>query len=127
MHVVGPGWVFNGNYDRPTFSPSILVTSGHYAGSGSKCWCTYNASEIAAGREPSGFKCSRCHSFVRNGQIQFLTDCTHKLAGKTVDLGLPPEVIAQLEESIKRADELVAELREARKIDPAILNRPMTI
>lgn len=27
-----------------------------------------------------------CHSFVREGRIQFLGDCTHRLAGHTVDL-----------------------------------------
>ena len=27
-----------------------------------------------------------CHSFVTNGRIQYLGDCTHKLAGQTVDL-----------------------------------------
>jgi hypothetical protein len=27
-----------------------------------------------------------CHSFVTNGKIQFLADCTHKLAGQTVEL-----------------------------------------
>lgn len=30
----------------------------------------------------------RCHSFVRDGKIEFLSDSTHKLAGQTVDL--PP-------------------------------------
>jgi hypothetical protein len=29
-----------------------------------------------------------CHSFVVDGRIQFLGDCTHHLAGQTVDL--PP-------------------------------------
>ena len=29
---------------------------------------------------------TRCHSFVRNGTIQYLTDCTHKLSGKTVPM-----------------------------------------
>lgn len=29
---------------------------------------------------------SVCHSFVRDGRIQFLSDCTHKLANQTVDL-----------------------------------------
>jgi len=28
----------------------------------------------------------RCHSFVRNGKIQYLNDCTHSLAGKIVDM-----------------------------------------
>jgi hypothetical protein len=27
-----------------------------------------------------------CHSFVTNGQIHYLKDCTHELAGKTVPL-----------------------------------------
>lgn len=27
-----------------------------------------------------------CHSFVTDGKIEFLEDCTHHLAGKTVDL-----------------------------------------
>jgi len=27
-----------------------------------------------------------CHSFVTDGRIQFLGDCTHTLAGQTVDL-----------------------------------------
>ena len=30
----------------------------------------------------------RCHSFVTDGRIQFLSDSTHVLAGQTVDL--PP-------------------------------------
>jgi hypothetical protein len=25
-----------------------------------------------------------CHTFINDGNIQFLADCTHKLAGKTV-------------------------------------------
>lgn len=54
----GPYWEFNGNYDRPTFNPSILVTTPK----------------------------ERCHSFVRDGQIQYLNDCDHKLAGQTVKL-----------------------------------------
>lgn len=81
----GPVWQFNGDFDRPTFSPSILVTSGHYivGHKGPECWCTYNA---AHPDRPAPFVCERCHSFVRDGQIQFLDDCTHELAGKTVPL-----------------------------------------
>lgn len=56
----GPGWTFNDDLQKPTFSPSILVYP-HPA-------------------QP------RCHSFVRNGQIQFLDDCDHELKGQTVDL-----------------------------------------
>lgn len=27
-----------------------------------------------------------CHSFIKDGKIQFLGDCTHALANQTVDL-----------------------------------------
>jgi hypothetical protein len=91
MHVVSPGWTFDGNYDAPTFSPSVLVTNGHYCPGhkpGDSCWCTYNREHAD---DPSSFTCSRCHSFVRGGRIEFLGDCTHKLAGQTVTLTAPPE------------------------------------
>lgn len=80
----GPRWGFNGDYDRPTFSPSVLVKTGHYCSGqdGKECWCSY---EERTG-EPAPFRCSVCHSFVRDGQIQFLGDCTHVLAGQTVPL-----------------------------------------
>jgi hypothetical protein len=55
-------WSYNGDPKKPTVSPSVL----HY---GSK-----------EGNIP------RCHSFIRNGCIQFLSDCEHDLAGKTVPL-----------------------------------------
>ncbi len=55
-------WGWNGDLVKPTFTPSVLAT-----------W-----------NEPSGDK--RCHSFVKDGQIQYLNDCTHELAGKTIPL-----------------------------------------
>jgi len=58
-----PAWTFNGDMERPTFSPSLLVQ-----------WKNEEA------------KPRVCHSFIRDGQIQFLGDCTHALAGKTVPL-----------------------------------------
>ena len=81
-----PKWCFNGNLEAATFTPSILVTSGHYTDlhkAGDECWCTYNAQHP---EEPSRFRCYRCHSFVTDGKIQFLSDCTHELAGQTVPL-----------------------------------------
>jgi hypothetical protein len=56
-------WAFSGTVDRPTFSPSIL--------------CNPHLSPGAQGR---------CHSFVREGRIEFLDDSGHELAGQTVDL-----------------------------------------
>lgn len=57
----GPVWGWNGSLERPTFTPSILVRSGP------------GMREV-------------CHSFVTDGQIQFLGDCTHALAGQTVPI-----------------------------------------
>jgi hypothetical protein len=79
-----PIWGFNGNGDAPTFTPSVLATNGHYMQgyTGPECWCNFTA---RTGRV-SPFKCGICHSFVTDGQIQFLSDCTHALAGQTVSL-----------------------------------------
>lgn len=76
-------WQWNGSMNAPTFSPSVLVTSGHYVAwrSSEACWCTYNRDNP---ENPAPFSCYRCHSFVRGGLIEFLSDCTHALAGKTV-------------------------------------------
>jgi hypothetical protein len=83
----GPRWGYNGNPDAPTFTPSVLVRSGHYVPGGAAergaCWCTYNAEHPD---DPDPFRCTCCHSFVTDGRIQFLSDCTHALAGQTVEL-----------------------------------------
>lgn len=67
-HIVDEGWTFNGDYLKPTFTPSILVN----------------------GRQPvervTARGAHRCHSFVTDGKIQFLGDCTHELKNTTVDL-----------------------------------------
>lgn len=64
----GPRWGFNGDYDRPTFTPSVLVR--------------YDGADVGMPDAPPAV----CHSFVTDGQIQFLGDCTHALAGQTVPL-----------------------------------------
>ena len=55
-----PRWNFNGNLQQPTFSPSLLVD----------------------GDKPQ----YRCHLFMADGKIQYLSDSHHKLAGQTVDM-----------------------------------------
>lgn len=88
--AIGPGgWGWNGDAERPTFTPSVLVRSGHHIPSHTgPCWCTYNAEHP---NDPAPFKCGVCHSFVTDGKIQFLGDCTHALAGQTVALSPWPE------------------------------------
>jgi len=73
VNVSPGGWGFNGNYERPTFTPSVLVT--------------YNGPDAGADRgDGDRAPPAVCHSFVTDGQIQFLGDCTHALAGQTVPL-----------------------------------------
>lgn len=82
----GINWGYNGNPAAPTFTPSILVRSGHYVPGrrpGDGCYCTWDKKEQ---EEFADLKCSVCHSFVTDGRIRFLNDCTHALAGQTVDL-----------------------------------------
>ncbi|RVF00058.1 ammonia monooxygenase [Sinorhizobium meliloti] len=64
----GPRWGYNGNPDAPTFTPSVLVT--------------YDGADAGKDGAPPAI----CHSFVTDGRIQFLSDCTHPLAGRTVDI-----------------------------------------
>lgn len=63
-HIVplGPpsGWMWNGDLEAPTLSPSVLVKA---------------ADPLV------------CHCWVVGGRIEFLADCTHDLEGQTVPMG----------------------------------------
>jgi len=52
-------WEWNGDTEKPTISPSILTQ--------------YEHDQV-------------CHSCIRNGMVEFLYDCTHENAGKTLPL-----------------------------------------
>lgn len=72
-HVIDvPRWQFDGNMAKPTFSPSIKCTTGSYA----------NPKYI----DPEGLPPTICHFFIENGNIKYLTDCTHYLKGQTIEL-----------------------------------------
>ena len=58
-------WTWNGSLEAPTFSPSLRVTI-RYGEKG----------------KPSRV----CHSFIKDGKIQFLGDCFHDLKNTTVPL-----------------------------------------
>lgn len=87
LHSPDAGWQFTGTFENPTLSPSVFVKSGHFVdGNKDSCWCAFNAERREKGESESGFSCGQCHSFIENGKIRFLNDCTHTLAGQTVDL-----------------------------------------
>jgi hypothetical protein len=52
-HVINHTWQFNGDNEKPTFQPSVLANGGE------------------SGRN--------CHSFITDGVIKYLGDCTHDL------------------------------------------------
>jgi hypothetical protein len=60
---VGASWYFNGDIEKPTFSPSIMSKVEYTEG-----------------------KVSICHLYITSGKIHFLEDSTHTLAGKVIDL-----------------------------------------
>lgn len=61
-----PVWTFDGNFETPTFNPSML-----------------------ANKEGVNKHHPICHSFVTAGQWEFLNDSTHHMAGQTVPM-IPP-------------------------------------
>jgi hypothetical protein len=79
---LGARWTFNGDMERPTFEPSLLIR-----------WEEWTPPVTAENfevwkRQPWEQKrmAKVCHSFIRDGKIQFLGDCTHSLAGQTVPM-----------------------------------------
>lgn len=82
--VTGATWTFNGNKDKPTFNPSVLVrwetweppvTPGNLEQWKQRPWPQTKVQHV-------------CHSFVRDGMIVYLGDCTHSLAGRTIPMEL---------------------------------------
>lgn len=62
LHPLPDGWHFDGDVERPTFSPSFKHTSG-----------PAHARRV-------------CHYFLTAGLLRFLADCDHELAGQSVAL-----------------------------------------
>lgn len=64
IHAVSPKrHTFNNDFDKPTFTPSLVQ-------------------DFTPGR--------KCHSFIKDGMIQYLSDCFHELKNQTIEL---PEII----------------------------------
>lgn len=79
---VHPRWQFNGDFERPTFSPSLLVQSERWA----PPVTPENVDEWRGNPWAQEKVQHICHSFIRDGHWEFLTDCTHSLAGKRVPM-----------------------------------------
>ena len=51
-------WTFNDNFEKPSFSPSLNYATQH----------------------------KRCHLFLKDGNIEYCTDCWHQYAGQKIPL-----------------------------------------
>ena len=58
-HITDMSWSFTGTLENPSFSPSMVLE--------------YGPDDV-------------CHMVIKNGMIDFCTDSTHSLAGKTVPM-----------------------------------------
>jgi len=59
-HHLDHRWIFNGDFNRPTFQPALLVHRDMHQ--------------------------KRCHSFITDGRIAYCSDSEHELSGVTVEL-----------------------------------------
>ncbi len=76
-HAVRDAWTVNTG--TATISPSVLVYSN-------KTFIDSTLEGDALTAPENISETPQCHSFVTDGCIQFLGDCTHSLAGRTVEL-----------------------------------------
>lgn len=83
----GPTWDWGHNTDPSVFtlSPSLLVGGVQWPEDHDFYKPTH--AKVIAG-EPIV-----CHSFIKNGQWEFLSDCTHHLVGQTVPLVRLPDYL----------------------------------
>lgn len=77
-HYIDDKWDFNGDFEKPTIAPSVLVRGVERITDEE-----FDLLAFGAHIEPRPFV---CHSFVTDGKVQYLNDCTHHLAGQTVEL-----------------------------------------
>lgn len=66
-------WHFNGDLNKPTFSPSLLNRWGKQADPN---W------QEPGGAAPDNQWSGRCHLLVQDGVINYCGDCTHDYNGK---------------------------------------------
>ena len=85
MHLLLTSWSFNGDLERPSFTPSFrhsflqtVKANGEWTGE----WV-----RDAEGKMVPGV----CHYILTDGVLNYCSDCTHALAGKAVPLPPLPE------------------------------------
>lgn len=70
LYADEPIWTWNGSWEAPTFSPSLI--------------CQHRV---------AGKLVTKCHLFLREGVITYLSDCAHSMAGKSIPMPEWPEAL----------------------------------
>lgn len=91
----GPRWGWNGDAERPVFTPSVRVTGRSFTAKGKADFHAWHMSGCPKPAPQFDAADTRCHTFVgcngaQPGEIIFLSDCTHELAGQTLPLAEMP-------------------------------------
>lgn len=97
----GPRWSWNGDAERPVFGPSVLVTWSEPANLHNHEAMQRDLADVKRRRDAGeqGAKVPLankvCHTFIgcngaKPGEIIFLGDCTHELAGQVRPLAEMP-------------------------------------
>jgi hypothetical protein len=68
-----PRWSFDGNFDKPTFAPSVRIY-------------IHDDEDDHGNKLPHPIEKTLCHYFINGGMIQFCSDSPHKYSGQTVEL-----------------------------------------
>lgn len=83
----GPRWSWNGDLVRPVFSPSVLTRGGRFTPSGQAAYDAWYNSGCPPNPPQFERQDTVCHTFIgcngaQPGEVIFLPDCTHALAGQ---------------------------------------------
>lgn len=92
-HHLPNGWNFNGNVNKPTFTPSFLHRgnrietdeSGQWTGE----WILDSEGKVIP---------FVCHYILTDGIVNYCGDCTHEFAGKSVPIANLPKYYQDGEE-----------------------------
>lgn len=78
-HILPDGWTFDGNVERPTFTPSFKHTFHRFD--------AYDARGLGLGERREVV----CHYIVTAGRLNFCGDCFHRLSGQSVPIPALPD------------------------------------
>ena len=81
MHTLPDGWTFNGDVNKPTFTPSFKTSGNQLVLDAGGNWTGEWRRDAQGNPIPY-----TCHYILTNGILNFCGDCTHSMANKSVPL-----------------------------------------